>query len=136
MGMLKKNEIGNASGIYNLMRNIGGSIGIAMVTTNLVRGAQTHQNYLAANLTAGDPTTMAFVHGLQAKIHMGGASAAAAQHLALGAVYRSLQQQSSLMAYADNFQSLAFLSLLCIPPILFLRRLHKRSRRGDDQPEH
>jgi hypothetical protein len=69
-------------------------------------------------------------------MHMGGASVATAQHLALGALYRSLQQQSSLMAYADNFESLAFLSLLCIPPILFLRQLHRRSSRTDDQPEH
>ncbi|MDR3727231.1 MAG: DHA2 family efflux MFS transporter permease subunit [Terracidiphilus sp.] len=136
MGMLKKHEIGNASGIYNLIRNIGGSIGIAMVTTKLVRGAQAHQNYLAANLTAGNPSTMALLHGLQAKMHMGGASAATAQYLAMGAIYRSLEQQSSLMAYADNFEALAFLSLLCLPPILFLRQLHRRSRRTDDQPEH
>jgi DHA2 family multidrug resistance protein len=136
MGMLKKHEIGNASGIYNLMRNIGGSIGIAMVTTNLVRGAQTHQSYLAANLTAGNPTAMAMLQGLQAKMHMGGACAATAQHLAMGSLYRSMVQQSSLMAYADSFQALAFLSLLCLPPIVFLRRLHRRPRSADDQPEH
>jgi hypothetical protein len=59
-----------------------------------------------------------------------------AQHLAMGALYRSLQQQASLMAYADNFESLAFLSMLCIPPILFLRELHKRSRRDTGPEEH
>jgi DHA2 family multidrug resistance protein len=49
MGRLRKEEIGNATGIYNLMRNIGGSVGISTVTTMLVRGSQTHQNLLAAN---------------------------------------------------------------------------------------
>ncbi len=51
MGLLRKQEIGNAAGIYNLIRNIGGSIGIAALTANLVRGAQVHQNYLGAHLT-------------------------------------------------------------------------------------
>src|ERR1035437_7932988 len=75
MGLLRKQEIGNAAGIYNLMRNIGGSIGIASVTTLLVRGAQTHQNYLAANVSAGNPTAMALLQGLQAKFSLGGGSA-------------------------------------------------------------
>ncbi len=47
MGRLRKQEMGNAAGIYNLVRNIGGSIGIAGVTTALVRGAQIHQSYWA-----------------------------------------------------------------------------------------
>jgi DHA2 family multidrug resistance protein len=51
LSRLRKEEMGNATGIYNLMRNIGGSIGIATVTTLLVRGSQAHQSYLAANLT-------------------------------------------------------------------------------------
>src|ERR1035437_4331076 len=75
MGLLRKQEIGNAAGIYNLMRNIGGSIGIASVTTLLVRGAQTHQKYLAANVSAGNPTAMALLQGLQAKFSLGGGSA-------------------------------------------------------------
>ena len=73
MSMLRKQEIGNAAGIYNLMRNIGGSIGIATVTTFLVRGAQTHQNYLAANVTATNPTAVAALQGLQAKFFIAGA---------------------------------------------------------------
>ena len=54
MGRLRKEEIGNAAGIYNLVRNIGGSIGIAALTAEVVRGAQVHQSYLGANLTAGE----------------------------------------------------------------------------------
>jgi DHA2 family multidrug resistance protein len=122
MSRLRKQEIGNASGIYNLMRNIGGSIGIASVTTMLVRGSQAHQNYLAANVTAGTPAAMAFVHGLQARFSMGGASVYDAQQRALGFLYLSIQHQSSLLAYADNFRLLGYLALLCIPlAVLFLR---------------
>jgi len=128
MSRLRKQEIGNAAGIYNLMRNIGGSIGIACVTTMLVRGAQAHQSYLAANLTASTPGLMGMVQGLQGKFRMQGASAATAHQEALGALYRSIQQQAALLAYTDNFRLLAFLSLLCIPLAALFYKVHKQSR--------
>jgi DHA2 family multidrug resistance protein len=127
MGLLRKQEIGNAAGIYNLMRNIGGSIGIASVTTMLVRGAQTHQNYLAANVTASNPTALAVLQGLQARFSMGGASAYNAHQEALGAIYRSILEQASLLAYADNFRLMAFLALLCIPLALLFKRMARQS---------
>jgi DHA2 family multidrug resistance protein len=132
MGLLRKQEIGNASGIYNLMRNIGGSIGIATVTAFLVRGSQAHQNYLGANLTAGNPATMALLQGLQAKFRMGGASPYNAQQDALGALYRSVQQQAAVLAYADNFRFLGYLALLCIPLAMFFHRLRGRSQSRSD----
>jgi DHA2 family multidrug resistance protein len=127
MSRLRKQEIGNAAGIYNLMRNIGGSVGIAAVTALLVRGAQTHQNYLAANVTAASPTVRSLLQGLQARLMQGGASAATAQQNALGMLYRSIQQQASLLAYADNFRMLGYLSLFCIPLVALLARLRHRS---------
>jgi DHA2 family multidrug resistance protein len=127
MSMLRKQEIGNAAGIYNLMRNIGGSIGIAAVTAFLVRGSQTHQNYLAANVTATSPTAMAALEGLQAKFANGGASAFTAHQDALAAIYRSIQQQASLLAYADNFRLLGYLALACMPLLTLLVRLKHRS---------
>lgn len=123
MSRLRRQEIGNAAGVYNLMRNIGGSIGIATVTTFLVRGAQVHQNYLGANVTATDPRAMAALRGLQAKFFFSGASSATAQADALGAIYRNIQQQASLLAYADNFRLMAYLALLCIPLLILLARL-------------
>jgi DHA2 family multidrug resistance protein len=135
MARLKKHEIGNASGIYNLLRNIGGSIGIAMVTTMLVRGAQRHQNYLAADVSANDLHAQALAMGLAAKFHAGGASLASAHTLALGALYRSTLQQASLMAYTDNFQLLAYLCLICIPPVVFLHKLKRRLVAGTGTEE-
>ena len=73
MGLLRKQEIGNAAGIYNLMRNIGGSIGIATVTTFLVRGSQIHQNYLGAGLSRGKSNRDGHSYGPQAKFSAGGA---------------------------------------------------------------
>jgi DHA2 family multidrug resistance protein len=125
MGLMRKAEIGNAAGIYNLMRNIGGSIGIAGVTAFLVRGTQVHQSYLAANVLAGNPTAMAMIHGLQAKLMVEGASAVNAQQKAMGFLYQSVQHQSSLLAYDDNFRSLGYLALLCVPLAMLFQRVRK-----------
>ncbi len=122
MGRLRKQEMGNAAGIYNLVRNLGGSIGISALTAFLIRGAQTHQNYLAANLTAGNPALGSTIQGLAARFGMGGADAVTAHREALGAVYGNLQQQASLMAYADNFRLLGYLSMLCIPLVMLMAR--------------
>jgi len=127
MGRLRKDQMGNAAGIFNLMRNIGGSVGIASLTTLLVRGAQTHQNYLAAHLTADNPATQQTLSGLAARLHAAGASLSNAHLQALGAIYRSVQQQASVLAYADSFRLLAYLSLVSIPAALLFQRLRSRT---------
>jgi DHA2 family multidrug resistance protein len=125
MARLRKEEIGNASGIYNLMRNIGGSIGIASVTTVLVRSSQIHQSYLVANITAGSSGVVEILHGLQAKFSLGGTDSYTAYQKALGALYESMQRQASLLAYTDNFRLLGYLSLLCIPLAVLFHRVRR-----------
>ena len=125
LSRLRKEEMGNATGIYNLMRNIGGSIGIATVTTLLVRGSQAHQSYLAANLTPGSPATARMLQGLGARFFHAGASALTAHQEALGALYRSAQQQAAVLSYADNFRLLAYLSLACMPLVLLFQRVRR-----------
>jgi len=128
MGRLRKEQIGNAAGIYNLMRNIGGSIGIASVTTMLVRGSQIHQNYLVAHLTQSNPDTLQAVEGLQAQLHLEGASLYNAHLQSLGALYRSVQQQAAVLSYADNFRFMGFLMVLCIPLVLLFQRSSSKTR--------
>ena len=55
MSQLRQREIGSGTGLYNLMLNIGGSIGIALVTTMIARGAQAHQALMVGHLTPTDP---------------------------------------------------------------------------------
>ncbi len=130
MGLLRKQEIGNAAGIYNLIRNIGGSIGISALTAFLVRGSQTHQDYLGAHLSAGSPATNNAIGGLTARLFVSGASATTAHQEALGALYVKLQQQAAVLAYADNFRLLGYLSLGCIPLVLLLKRPGHRAAAG------
>jgi DHA2 family multidrug resistance protein len=122
MGLLKKTEIGNAAGIYNLVRNIGGSIGISALTANLVRGAQEHQNYLAGQVSPSDPAAGAALAGLATHFSVAGADAVTAHREALGALYGNMQQQAAVLAYADNFRLLGYLTLASIPLVLLLVR--------------
>jgi MFS transporter, DHA2 family, multidrug resistance protein len=122
MGRLRKQEVGNAAGIYNLIRNIGGSIGIGALTANQIRSAQIHQSYMGANLTTNNPVAANAIQGLVARFQAGGADPVLAHQKALGALYGSLQQQAAVLAYADNFRLLGYLALGCIPLVLLMAR--------------
>ncbi len=127
MGLLRKEQMGNASGLFNLMRNLGASVGIALVTTMVARGAQAHQATLVTHLTPLDPV---FQSRLQA---MGAALAqqvtgAQARVMAPGAIYQSLLQQSNLLAYVDDFRWLALLCFVSIPLVLFLKKVSSEGK--------
>jgi DHA2 family multidrug resistance protein len=126
MGRLRREEIGNASGIYNLMRNIGGSIGIATATTLLVRRSQVHQNYLVAHLTAGAHPAVGALAALANHFALSGFDPTTAHRMAVGAIYRMAEQQASLLAYADSFRLLGWLALLAMPLVLLFQRVQKR----------
>jgi DHA2 family multidrug resistance protein len=132
MGRLRREEIGNAAGIYNLMRNLGGSIGIASIMSFLVRGTQVHQNYLVANVTAGSPAVARRLQGLETRLFLGGASPYAAHEKALGLLNGLVQHQASLFAYVDNFRLLGYLALLCVPLALLFAGVRKQSRAAPD----
>src|ERR1700723_3984982 len=74
MAFLKNEEIGNASGLYNLLRNIGGSIGISVVNTIVARHEQLHRNELAASLAPGRATVQGALGGVQHLLAAQGAS--------------------------------------------------------------
>ena len=116
MGKLRKQEMGNATGIYNLMRNIGGSVGIAAVTTLLARGAQIHQSILVGHLSAANPAFQQRLNTFEQAV---------TTQQAYGLIYTDLIRQSTLLAYMDNFRLLAGLTLATLPLILFFQRVRK-----------
>jgi DHA2 family multidrug resistance protein len=132
MGRLAKEEIGNAAGIYNLMRNLGGSVGIAAIMSFLVRGTQIHQNYLVAHVTAGSPAVAQRLQGLETRLFLAGASPHEAHAKALGMLYGLVQRQASLAAYVDNFRLLGYLAMLCIPLALLFGGVRRPAGAGPD----
>lgn len=132
MGGLPQDQMGNASGIFNLMRNIGGGIGISIVTTMVARGAQSHQTYLSSNLAPTNPRIQEFLQG--AANYLGQfMDPVQAKQAALGLLQAQVGQQASLLAYLDSFQLLGIVSLACLPGILILRT---RKARGANVPMH
>ena len=122
VGTLPNEKIGNASGIFNLMRNLGGSIGISISTTFLARMTQTHQADLVGHMTPYNPV---FRHQLSALV--GGMSrysaAPRARMQAYGMLHGVLMQQSNLKAYVDMFCWTALIMALCLPGAWLLKKV-------------
>ncbi len=127
MSQLGQQQIGNASGLYNLMRNLGGSIGIAFVTTMLARGAQTHQALMVGHLSPYDP---AFAQRMAAAQNVLGhqTDPVTAKEQAYAAVYSLLDQQAHLWAFVDNFYVFGLLALCGIPLIFLFKRVQSNRK--------
>ncbi|MEJ2039394.1 MAG: DHA2 family efflux MFS transporter permease subunit, partial [Desulfosarcinaceae bacterium] len=110
MGDLPEEDMGNAAGLFNLQRNIGGSIGISVTTTLLARGAQSYQASMAGQLNAA---SMDFQVRLHALVHAleGHFNAVDALRRSLATIYGQLLQQSMLKAYVHDFRILAIVSV-------------------------
>ena len=126
LGTLNNEQIGNASGVFNLMRNTGGSVGIAAVTTLLARGTQTHQAALVSHLTPYDPAFQERIRQLAGGFAARGGSAVGTQQAYAG-IYGTLVRQAAVLSYIDVFRVLSFLCLLCIPATLLFERVKKKT---------
>jgi DHA2 family multidrug resistance protein len=122
MAFLKNEEIGNASGLYNLLRNIGGSIGISVVNTIVARHEQLHRNELARALNPGRVTVQDTIHGLQSYLSTQGASPPNALQQAYGLMGAALNAQARLWSYVDDFRYMALLCFGCIPIVFALKK--------------
>jgi len=122
MSQLDQRQLGNATGLYNLMRNLGGSIGIAFVTTMLARGAQAHQALMVGHLAPDNP---AFRQQLAAAKHLLAhhADSATATRQTYAAVYALLDQQAHLWAFVDNFFLFGTLAVVTMPLIFLFKRV-------------
>jgi len=121
VGTLHKEEMGNATGLFNLMRNIGGSVGIALTTTMLARMSQVHQSILVGHLTPYDPAYQIMFQKVQGLLaHAGGGIT---NPLAYGVIYQDLVRQATLMAFVDNFRGVGMACLLIIPGVFLFKKV-------------
>jgi MFS transporter, DHA2 family, multidrug resistance protein len=114
----KSNQV---SSMINFVRNIGGSIGIALISTFITRTAQIRQNYLSAHMQNGNPKFRGMVGGLASTLRSQGLSPAQAMRQAYARVAVLLQQQASALAYKDVVSVLA-LMVACLVPLAFIMR--------------
>src|SRR5579864_3645430 len=114
-----RERMGNATSIFNLMRNIGASVGISCVETLQFRDMQAHINVLGRHVSETNPSTQAALAGLRETFMARGADPVSATHQAQGALWGMLQRQASMLSYNDVFRFLGGMFLLMLP-LLFL----------------
>jgi len=118
---LPRDKNNAASGLMNLARNIGGSVGISLVTTMLDRRSQVHLNDLSRNLSAANPAFRTMLQGATQAMRLHGGNAAFASQQAYALIEGTLQRQSAMLAYLDDFRLLG-ISILCMVPLVFLMK--------------
>jgi DHA2 family multidrug resistance protein len=126
--------LGNATAAYNVVRNVGGSTGVALATTLLARRSQQHQSTLAAHVTPWSADTAGKLAEWTRHFVSHGADSFTAASRALAMVYRGTVEQAQVLSYADDFWLLSVVFLAIIPLIPFMRRVRAehadRAREG------
>jgi DHA2 family multidrug resistance protein len=117
---MEKNN--NVSGMTNLARNMGGSIGISIVETLLSRRTQFHQSVLSAHTGQFDATFQSRVAGLTQTFATGGMDRITATQMAHGRLYGLLQSQASLLAYLDTIWLFGLICLLVVPLAFLMKK--------------
>jgi DHA2 family multidrug resistance protein len=122
MDPIPKEEMGNATSMFNLMRNLGGSVGIACGTTFLFRAQQFHTHIIGAKVTPYNPMTRVYAAGIQANMVAHGADPATAARQAYGAIWGMVQRQAAMAAFIDTFRAMAIVFLLVLPLLLLMKK--------------
>ena len=129
MDPIPREGMGNATSMFNLMRNIGGSMGIASATTFLFRRQQLHTHLLAADVNPYNPRTQVFLKGVQATMIAHGSDPHTAVGQSYGAIWGIVERQASMLAFVDTFRAMAVVFLLMLP-LLFIMKRPKHPRAG------
>jgi len=122
VSFMPREKIGSATGIFNLMRNIGGSFGIAGVTTLLARRAQFHQTRLIPHVSLYDPQYQHMYGASVGKLVALGEPLWLAQKQAVGFAYAQVLRQATTMAFVDCFWLLGVAIIIIMPTVLLMRR--------------
>jgi MFS transporter, DHA2 family, multidrug resistance protein len=124
---VKRENIADAAGLTSLARNLGGSVGISLITALVTRSTQIHQDLMVRHFSR---FAAPFRHQLATlQTSLAAESGQAAHSQAYGVLYQTLQQQAGLWAYVEQFRLLAVICLVLVP-IIFLFRNAKTSPEG------
>ena len=125
-----KEKTNNATGLINLARNIGGSMGISFVTTMLDRRAQFHQDRLIGNFQPGNHDYLAALHNLEHLLTSRGMDAVHAMIQARAMLYGQLQRQAMMQSFVDNFWLMAMICLAVIPLMFLMKKIKPQKSSG------
>jgi DHA2 family multidrug resistance protein len=121
MDPIPRESMGNATSIFNLMRNIGGSLGIAVATTVLARRQQIHTNVLGAHVDVYSPQARALLEQLRAAFMARGSDLVTATRQAQAAVFGLVRRQAAMLSFTDVFRLMALLFVALLPLLLLMK---------------
>ena len=127
LATVRRDKLVNATAVYGMLRNFGGSVGIALVTTLLAQRGQYHQATLVSHITVWDPETRARLSQWASHFVAQGSDAFTAERRAVAMLYRETVTQAQLLAYTDDFWLLClmFASVPLFLPLMRRIRLPK-----------
>jgi MFS transporter, DHA2 family, multidrug resistance protein len=135
MSRTSQEKMGNATGIFNLMRNLGGSFGIATATTLLARRSQFHQSRLVEHLTPYSLPFTEWQHKISELLPDLGQNWQWWQSpQALGALYQEVQRQAQMLAFSDDYWFFTIVFLLLLPMVFLMRRLPRHEEVPRPEP--
>jgi DHA2 family multidrug resistance protein len=122
LSTLKGPEIGQGVAFTGMMRQVGGSFGVAIITTFMARQNMFHRSALVSHLSVDDPVVMARVNTLQHGFMAKGMPPNAALQSAYKVLDYTVSGQANVLSYMDVFYYLGIIFLICIPFVLFVKR--------------
>jgi DHA2 family multidrug resistance protein len=122
LATIPKEEMGNATGVFNLLRNVGGSVGIAIAATMLSRYAQFYQNSLVPHINPYNPQFQQTFNSLTAAAQARGVDATTAKQAALAMIYGTVQREAAMLAYNRIFWIVGLAFLVIIPLLVLLKK--------------
>jgi DHA2 family multidrug resistance protein len=120
LGPIPREDIAAATGFFNLTRQLGGSIGVAVLTLALDQRSAFHHQVLIEKLVNGAPTVMARLNGIVAGLSARGLDATTAHQQALAMIDGSVRQQAHVLSFIDSFRGTALVLVLALPLIALL----------------
>ena len=122
LSRIRKEEMGNATAIFNLLRNLGGSFGVAIVTTLLTRRAQFHQVHLVEHLTSFDRNFQRILPQISQILRDRGFIPSCLNQGSLNLIYNQLLREASMLSFNDVFYILSIILILTIPFVLLMKK--------------
>ncbi|PIS99387.1 DSBA oxidoreductase [Bradyrhizobium nitroreducens] len=128
---IEAENAGSASGLFNMMRNLGGAVGIALLQTVLTKREQYHSNVLMQSVSVFEQATRTRLEQLtQYFVNHGVLDRADAAHRAYVAVGRIVQKQAYIFAFSDTFYLLGMALIVALVAVFFLKKPGQTSAGG------
>jgi MFS transporter, DHA2 family, multidrug resistance protein len=130
MDPIPRERMGNATSLFNLMRNLGGSVGIATTGTLLARKQQEYINIMGSHVTSYSPSAQSWLESMRQGFIASGSDPVTATQRAYAAVFGIVQRQASMVSFVHLFRMLGIIFLLLLPLVLLMRRPRGRAAVG------